>query len=566
MSVDILIVGAGPTGLLLAAQLARLGIKPRLVDKNPQPSKTSKAIAVFARTLEIFDHLGIAEEAIKRGRKLNQFNFYSDRKRIVNLPLDQLDSFLPLVLSLPQSQTEDILGRLVENLGVKIERSVTFTGLKQDTDGVTATLCHPDGQEEHCKASWLIGCDGAHSTVRQEAGLTDEGANIPALFILADVEIDWNLSPNEIHIFFHPDGELAAFPLPDQNYWRLIAELEPDTELSEDPDIEFFEQLANERSYSQAHLTNPVWTSAFRIRQRMVNKCRTGRVFVAGDALSSHSPVGGQGMNTGLQDAYNLAWKLALVIQNQARTELLDSYQAEREPISKSLLAGTGLATRAITVRNPIFTQARDNLAKFVTSFESVQQRIRNTVSELNVNYRNSPIVQEDQPFLMHLHPNELSLRDRWDFHAQPKAGDRAPDVMINTVDGAKRLFSVLSDLKHSILLFGGKVAQKVNYAKLSRIAEEIEEKFRDRIDVHIVLLNSQIPEELEWFKSILLDPQGKCHHRYSATGECLYLIRPDGYIGYRTQPADVFKLWAYLQKINLFQTGNEMHSLSLSR
>lgn len=566
MSVDILIVGAGPTGLLLAAQLARYGIKPRLVDKNPEPSKTSKAIAVFARTLEIFDHLGIAEEAMKRGRKLNQFNFYADRKRIVDLPLDRLDSFLPLVLCLPQSQTEDILGRLVENLGVKIERSVTFTGLKQDADGVTATLCHPDGREEHCRASWLIGCDGARSTVRQEAGLVDEGANIPGLFILADAETNWSLSPNEVHIFLNSDGVFAVFPLPEENYWRVIADLPPDRSLPEDPDLKVFEQLANERSRLETQLTNPLWTSTFRIRQRMVGKCRAGRVFVAGDALSSHSPVGGQGMNTGLQDAYNLAWKLALVIQNQARAELLDSYQAEREPISKSLLAVTGLATRAITVRNPIFTQARDRIAKFATSFESVQQRIRNTVSELNVNYRNSPIVQEDHPFLIHLHPNEPSLRDWWDFRTQPKAGERAPDVMIETVDGAKRLFQVLSDLKHNLLLFGGKVAQKVNCAKLSQIAQQVEEKFRDRIDVHIVLLNSLIPEELEWFKSILLDPQGKCHHRYSATGECLYLIRPDGYIGYRTQPADVSKLWAYLQKINLFESVDEMHSVSLSR
>jgi 2-polyprenyl-6-methoxyphenol hydroxylase-like FAD-dependent oxidoreductase len=386
MSVDVLIIGAGPTGLLLAAQLARYGIKPRLVDKNPEPSKTSKAIAVFARTLEIFDHLGIAEEAIKRGRKLNQFNFYADRQRIVNLRSDQLDSFLPLVLCLPQSQTEDILGRLVENLGVKIERSVTFTSLQQDADSVTAILCHPDGQEENCRASWLIGCDGARSTVRQEVGLVDKGANLPGLFILADAQTNWSLSPNEVHIFLNSDGVFAVFPLPEENYWRIIADLPPDMSLPEGPDLKLFEQLAHERSRLKTQLTNPLWTSTFRIRQR------------------------------------------------------------------------------------------------------------------------------------------------------------------------------------NNLLLFGGKFTQKVNCVKLSQIAEEVEEKCRDRIDVHILLLNSQIPEELEWFKSVLLDPQGKCHHRYSATGECLYLIRPDGYIGYRTQPADVFKLWTYLQKLNLFQSVDEMYSPSLSK
>lgn len=182
------------------------------------------------------------------------------------------------------------------------------------------------------------------------------------------------------------------------------------------------------------------------------------------------------------------------------------------------------------------------------------------------MNYRHSPIFEEDHPFLISLHPKEPNLVDWWDFHAQPQAGDRAPDVIIKTANGRKRLFQVLSDLKHNLLLFGGIFTQKVNCVKLSQIAEEVEEKCRDRIDVHIVLLNSQIPEELEWFKSVLLDPQGKCHHRYSATGECLYLIRPDGYIGYRTQPADVFKLWTYLQKLNLFQSVDEMYSPSLSK
>lgn len=218
-STDVLLVGAGPTGLLLAAQLARYGIKPRLIDKNPQPSKTSKALGVFARTLEIFDSLGIASEAIKRGCKLGGGNFYADGKPIVHISVEQIDSFFPFILSLPQSETEDILGRLVESFGVTIERSVTFTTLEQDADGVTATLCHADGREERCRASWLVGCDGAHSTVRKEVGLTDEGFNIPGLFVLADAKVDWDLSPkNEIHAFLGSDGVFAAIPLLQENY------------------------------------------------------------------------------------------------------------------------------------------------------------------------------------------------------------------------------------------------------------------------------------------------------------------------------------------------------------
>jgi 2-polyprenyl-6-methoxyphenol hydroxylase-like FAD-dependent oxidoreductase len=524
MSIDVLIVGAGPTGLLLAAELARYGIKLRLVDKNPEASKTSKAIGVFARTLEIFDNLGVVQEAIQCGRKLYAANLYDDGRSIAHININKLDSFFQFVLSLPQSETERILGKLVESLGVKIERSVTFTSLEQDTDGVTATLCHSDGREERCRAAWLVGCDGAHSSVRKAAGLAYEGVDITSLFVLADGEVDLNLSPHEIHLFFSLDGLLGAFPLPQENHWRVIANLPADTELPENPDAKLFEQLLAERSHLSTHLTNPKWLSKVNIRQRKVEQCRQGRVFVAGDALASHSPVGAQGMNTGLQDAHNLAWKMALVIRGEP-TYLLDSYQAEREPVSKFLLTATEWATREIVQTNPTIKFLRHHLAGFVTSFDGVQQGIGNTLSELNINYRQSLIVQEEHSFFL---PSQegLSLVDWFNFQTGPKAGDRTPDVIIQTMDGAKRLFHVLSHLKHNLLLFDGKVTNEAHYTKLSQLAQDIEKNFRDFIDVHIVLLKSRIPQELEWRGSILLDPQAECHQRYSAGGECLYLIR----------------------------------------
>lgn len=545
MSVDVLIVGAGPTGLFLAAQLARHNIKPRLIDKNPQPSKKSKALAVFARTLEIFDDLGIAEEAIARGRKLHAFNFYSDRKHLGQISIEGIDSFFPFVLCLPQYDTERFLGRCVEGLGVNIERPVTFTTLEQDADGVTATLSHPDGQQERCRARWLIGCDGARSTVCESAHLTYTGVDLANPFLLADVRIGWNLSPNEPHVFYHTDGVLAAIPLPEDGYWRVIADLLPNADPPENPDLNLFQQLVAERSHFEVPITEPLWMSSFSIRQRMVATPRCGRVIVAGDALSSHSPVGGQGMNRGLQDAYNLGWKLALVICNQGREELLDSYQAEREPVSKSLLTATEWATRMVTLRNPILQQLRQSLISFITRFDSLQHLIASTLSELNVSYRTSPIVQEDSKFSG---VRKLNLIDWFDFNREPKAGDRAPDVMVQTVEGARRLFCLLPGLKHNLLLFEGKSTTKVNYASLRQLAGEIEEPFSDRIIVHLVAIKE--PQESEWHGSLLLDPQAKCHQRYRARSECLYLIRPDGYIGYRSQPADTYKLKAYLRKL----------------
>ncbi|RUS93460.1 hypothetical protein DSM106972_096090 [Dulcicalothrix desertica PCC 7102] len=548
MSLDVLIVGAGPTGLLLAAQLRRFGINVRLVDQKPQPSDQSRAISVFARTLEIFDKLGVAEEMIKRGRQLHGINLYNDGKRIAHVGLDNIDSFFPFVLSLPQTETEKILTQLVESLGVKIERSVTFTALEQDNDSVTATLWHPDGEEEHCRAAWMVGCDGARSAVRKAASLVDKGNNIPALFLLADAKTYWQLDKNEFHIFFSSNGELAAFPLPQDNYWRIILDFPADTEAPENPDVKFFEKLSHERIHLQASFNQPEWISSFRVRQRIVNKCRAGRVFVAGDALASHSPVGGQGMNTGLQDAYNLAWKLALVIQNRASSNLLDSYQAEREPISKSLLTFTELATRGVILSNPVIKQIRQYLASFFTSFGSVQKFIANTLSELNINYTYSPIVGENQAFsLTNSHSPKSSLIDSLRFRYGLKAGERAPDVLIQTVDTSKRLHKVLSDLKHNLLLFGGLNTKKEKYIKLSQIAREMQEQY-PYMDIHIVLWESQIPDIFDWHQLILLDPEGRCHKRYRAFSECLYLIRPDFYIGYRCQGTDVSKLIMHLK------------------
>ncbi|MFQ4146632.1 FAD-dependent monooxygenase [Chlorogloeopsis sp. ULAP02] len=538
MSLDVLIVGAGPTGLLLAAQLARHGIKPRLIDKQPQPSTTSKALAVFARTLEIFNKLGIAEEAIDCGCKIYGANIHDDGKRFAHISIDKIDSFFPFVLSLPQSETERILAQLVESLDVHIERPVSFTTLEQDKEGVTATLCHPDGQEESCRAAWLIGCDGAHSSVRKAAGLGYQGIDIQATFVLADLKSDWQLSPDNIQVFFSSSGVLAAFPLPGENNWRIIANVPPDIELPENPELQIFQQFTSDRCGLQATLGDPTWTSKFSIRQRIVDKCRAGRVFVAGDALASHSPVGGQGMNTGLQDAYNLAWKLALVIKNQAPIHLLDSYQAEREPVSKFLLLSTEWATRAIVQSNPTIKFLRRHLASFATSFDPVQQRITNTLSELNVNYRNSPIVQDDYP---------LSWLSR-----SPKAGERALDILVQTNQRQQRLYNVLSDTQHHLLLFGGKLP---SYTSLAQMAQEIESKFPVVITVHIVLIGTEIPKDLRWQGSIFLDPQGECHRRYGASSASLYLIRPDGYIAYRSQAANVNQLMAYLQKVYLFQS-----------
>jgi 2-polyprenyl-6-methoxyphenol hydroxylase-like FAD-dependent oxidoreductase len=554
MSNDVLIVGAGPTGLLLAAGLARYGIKPRLIDRNSHPSQNSKAIGVFARTLEVFEDLGVAEEAISTGVPLRAYNIHVDDKHI-QLNLDEGNSFLPNLIVLPQSQTEAILGKLVERLGVSIERSVELTALEQDRDGVTTTLFYADGREEQCRSNWLIGCDGAGSTVRKTAEIMDEETTIPSFAVLADVETEIPLANDEFHAFVSADGIFGVIPLSLKNHWRLIADLPTDAEILNDFNLKLFEDIAKKRSHLQLTLTNSLWTSSFRFRQRMVSQCRKGRIFVAGDALSSHSPVRGQGMNTGLQDAYNLAWKLALAICDRASIELLNSYQAERLPISKALLTGTDLVTRGVLLRNPLIGQMRRAVASLVAEFNPIQKRIIETLSELNLNYRNSPIVQEDPALLLSLHTKRPSLKNWFAFENAPKAGDRAPDVYIQTVDGTRRLFDLFSNrLKHTLLLFAGKAIKPISYHNLNQKAQEFAKAFPDEFIAYIVLPTDRVPEAIALNslpRSVLLDPQAQCHQLYGARGECMYLIRPDGYIGCRSQSTEIDKLKTYLHKLS---------------
>lgn len=545
MSNDVLIVGAGPTGLLLAAGLARYGIKPRLIDRNPQPSQTSKAIGVFARTLELFEDLGVAEEAIAQGIPIRAFNVHIGNKQI-ELDLQQGKSFLPTLVVLPQSQTEAILEQLVEQSGITIERSVELTDLEQDNQGVIATLTHADGHQEQCYSQWLIGCDGAGSTVRKAARISDEGKTIPSLAVLADVEAEIPLANDEFHAFVSGEGIVGIIPLSQQNCWRLIADLPPEKTIADEPDLSLFEEMARTRANLQIALKKSIWTSSFRFRQRMVSECRKGRIFVAGDALSSHSPVGGQGMNTGLQDAYNLAWKLALVIRNQASAELLDSYQAERLPISKTLLMETEFLTRGILQRNPVVGQIRGAIATVIARVSPIQQQIINTLSELNINYRNSPIVQNDPAFLFSLHTQQPSLKNWLAFRNGPKAGERTPDIKLHTPEGKKRLFQVLSNsLKHTLLLFAGTT---LDLEHLHQIVEKFSNAFPDKLLLYVVLPTTSIPETLSNCVSVLLDPEQEGHHCYGATGACWYLIRPDGYIGCRSQSMDCDRLKIYFQ------------------
>jgi len=305
IDVPVLVVGARPTGLMMASQLARHGIRCRVIDTAPHPTRLSKALAIHARTLEIFENIGIADRFVSSGVKAHGGSIYSGGKRIAHFLFDGLDSRYNYALMLPQDETEALIEKHLESFGLQVERSTELIGFTQDSQSVVATLRLANGREEPCRAEYLIGCDGAHSSVRHALKLAFEGAEYEENFALADVMVDSSMPNDEIVGFASEKGIVFFFPITNGRY-RLITDVQT-TRPDRDPTLEELQSIVDDQCHIAARLHDPRWTAYFKIHRRQVASYRIGRAFLAGDAAHIHSPAGGQGMNTGLQDAYNLA-------------------------------------------------------------------------------------------------------------------------------------------------------------------------------------------------------------------------------------------------------------------
>jgi 2-polyprenyl-6-methoxyphenol hydroxylase-like FAD-dependent oxidoreductase len=542
---QVLIVGAGPTGLMMAGELARRGVRCRLIDKAPRPSPFSKALAVQARTLELLERIGLADRAVASGRKIHGLSGHSDGKRIIHISLDPIESRYNYVLSIPQSETERLLGEHLAGLGITAEREVELVGLTQGRDAVEAVLRRPDRDAvELFHVPWVIGCDGPHSAVRRELGIPFEGRAFDETFSLADVRLEGDVPDDEVTLYLCHGDLVGLIPMPGARRFRVVIEHHTGTApQGEEPALAEFQRMIDVCGpRGGARLSDPIWTSRFRISQRRVATYRQGRVFLAGDAAHIHSPVGGQGMNTGIQDACNLAWKLALVLYGRGRPELLDSYQQERQPLGKALLRVTGTSSRVLLWRHPVAEAVRDLLAPVLTSFNLVQDRIRGALSETAVRYRESPIVREYRG------PRGTGLLPGW-LHAGAglRAGDRAVDGALRRArDGAEvRLFELMPGTRHTLVLFAGRRLGADAARRRREILSVLAEGYDDLIEPYVVL---PVPEADGGGVPELFDAGGALHRPYGADDETLYVIRPDGYIGFRSQPAAAEPLRSYLQ------------------
>ena len=521
--IEVLIAGAGPVGLALALELQRFGIRFRIVEKKRARSTTSKALGLQPRVSEVFAMLGLDAEFGARGfGDIRAVNFHSGGRKLLRIalqpPVDQAgrDACQPRLLIIPQSETEEILERTLAARGNFVERRRELIGFEQDRDRVRAVVHSETGGEETVAAQFLVSCEGAHSVVRKQAGFSFAGTTMPLRFLLADVTIDWDRPENEVQVWFHRDGVVGALPFGAQK-WRLIIECAAAaTAEPEEVTLSLVQQIAAERIAADIGIRDPVWLSDFRINARMVDRFRDRRVFIAGDAAHIHSPLGGQGIATGIQDASNLAWKLAAVLREGAPDSLLDTYEEERKPIARAVLRGTTAASRLVFAMNPILRFIRERIVFPILGTQFVQGRLFKKVSQLELKYRGR---------LTELSSGGAFIR----------AGDRTPDVVFKRGGDKVSLFQLIGSFGMLALFGPGQNSHQIAAALAA-------------LHIRSFIVSTQSAGTLP--DQYLEDVYSDFARLYGAHGPFLYLIRPDGHVALFQRSAEANSLATYLKKI----------------
>jgi 2-polyprenyl-6-methoxyphenol hydroxylase-like FAD-dependent oxidoreductase len=493
----VLIVGAGPTGLTLACALARSGVPFRLIEAAPGPQRGSRGKGIQPRTLEVFGDLGIVDRVLANGRMAMPIRATAPDGQVTvggaepETLKDRPDIPYTTSLITPEWRVEEALRLRLAEFGGAVEFDAALEGFEQSGEGVSAVLA-TGGMTETVTGRWLVGCDGGHSIVREQAGIAFEGETREAVrMIVADVEVD-GLDRDAWQMWRHAEGLVSLCPLPSTGLFQYQALIAP----GQEPELSLanMQTILERRSVrGDIRLHKPQWSSLWRANIRLVDRYREGRVFLAGDAAHIHSPAGGQGMNTGIQDAHNLGWKLAAVAKG-ASPALLDSYEAERRPVAAHVLA---------------LSNAR---LKQTIEKQAVPLRREASTIQIDINYRGSALARDDRGETARL-----------------RAGDRAPDAtQLMTVEGERRLFDLTRGGRFTLLSFGATPAVEVSPCDFSTLR---------------VVERPTGPGDIA-------DTGGHLAGAYGATDRTLVLIRPDGYVGLVSDAGDVAAVSDYLAAI----------------
>lgn len=489
MQTDVIIVGAGPTGLSLACQLIRYGVDFVIIDRNETTTPHSKAIGVQARTLEIYEQIGLADKLIERGAIAAKARMIVGGKVRGEAEFGEFGKGLspyPFILMVEQGEHESVLYDFIKSNGKDVRWRTGLENFSQTGDGVTAEIKLPDGSSESVEAKYLVGCDGAKSIVRHSLGLTFEGSTFERMFYVADVQINWDFTQDAGNAFLMKDTMLAFFPMKGENQWRIVGTF-PEEFAKDEGDVlyEEIEERIKHDTEMDLDITKVNWFSTYKVHTRHVNKFSVGRCFLAGDSAHIHSPAGAQGMNTGIQDGYNLAWKLAMVLKERSSIEILNTYNEERLPNARELTRSTDRLFDLAASPGKVLSFARIYVFPYVANFafrlKSVTKMLFPRVSQIGINYRKSSLSGGE---------TDLSV----------KPGDRMPYLMIE----GQSIYDRLREPKFHLIIFSDG----------TRLIEDAGPLEAELIDVHRFPLYPNVADTFGTDQSFCV------------------LLRPDNYIG----------------------------------
>ncbi|MEF2070839.1 FAD-dependent monooxygenase [Consotaella aegiceratis] len=527
---EVLVVGAGPTGLMAANLLRRSGVDVRIVDQRRQPSQESRAFAVSARSLELFASLGLADRLFEHGVVNSQIQFFISGDHVGGLDFDRAssdDTPFQFILMIPQSRTEAVLLDALREDGIEVERGVDVTGFEQDEAGVRVTAKRGDDASFEIAAGYVIGADGAHSIVRNGLNLRFEGAKYPQSFLLGDVAVDWELDHARFRVFMHGERIGLFFPLHGSNLSRVMTtDMSGQTSSDADEQAELaLEDL--EASFQKAaglpvRLRDPTWLTHFRTHHRVVDRYRVGRVFVAGDAAHIHSPAGGQGMNTGLQDAANLAWKLAALLRGGADDALLDTYESERLPVAREVLRFTDRLFEAAAGQTGWRARMRDLLAPVIvgpgSNLDFIQDKAFRKFAQIDILYAPGRFVGGG------------AVEDRTG--PSPRPGERAPNARLSR---HRDVFDLTVGYRfHALALSHKPLVEDEAAALSSQLAALSQAGAESHLIARLAHGQRAGVEHVE---------NASVFDRYGLKGDdaqALVLVRPDGYIAWRAESLDI--------------------------